>query len=73
MTAYHLAQLNVARAVAPMDDPAMADFVAWLAEINGLGERSPGFVWRLKGEGGTSVEIQVSDDPLYVVNMTVWE
>jgi hypothetical protein len=70
---FHVAQLNVARALAPMDDPVMADFVAWLDQINGLGERSPGYVWRLKGEGGTSVELQVSDDPLYVVNLTVWE
>ena len=73
MAAYHLAQLNVARALAPMDDPLMTDFVAWLDEINALAERTSGFVWRLQGEGGTSVEIQVSDDPLYVVNLTVWE
>jgi hypothetical protein len=73
MRRYQLAQLNVARSHATMDDPLMADFVAWLDEINGLAERSPGFVWRLKGEGGTSVELQVSDDPLYVVNLTVWE
>ena len=73
MTAHHIAQLNIGHAIAPMDDPLMADFVAWLDEINGLGERSPGFVWRLKGEGGTSVELQVDDDdPLYVVNLTVW-
>ena len=73
MPAYHLAQLNVARAVAPFDDPAMRDFMDRLDEINRLGDRSPGFVWRLQGEGGTSTEIQVSDDPLYIVNLTVWE
>ena len=72
-TRYHLAQLNVARSLATMDDPLMADFVAWLDEINALAERSPGYVWRLQGEGGTSVELRVSDDPLYVVNLTVWE
>lgn len=73
MSAFHLAQLNVARALAPMDTPVMADFVARLDEINGLGDRSPGFVWRFQGEGGTSVELQVSDDPLFIVNLTVWE
>jgi heme-degrading monooxygenase HmoA len=73
MTTFHLAQLNVGRAVAPFDDPAMADFMGRLDEINGLGERSPGFVWRLQGDGGTSTEIRVGDDPLYIVNLTVWE
>ena len=73
MTEWHLAQLNVGRAVAPLDDPVMADFVARLDEINTLGTLSPGFVWKLQGEGGTSVELQVTDDPQYVVNLTVWE
>ena len=73
MSAYHLAQLNVGQAVAPMDSPEMADFVARLDEINRLGEDSPGFVWRLQGAGGTSSELQVGDDPLYIVNLTVWE
>jgi hypothetical protein len=71
--AHHVAQLNVARAVAPFDDPVMADFMAHLDEINHLGEASPGFVWRLQGEGGTSTEIQVSDDPLFIVNLTAWD
>ena len=70
---YHLAQLNVARAVAPFEDPVMRDFMDRLDEINHLGDSSPGFVWRLQGEGGTSTEIKVSDDPLYIVNLTVWE
>ena len=47
MRSVELAQLNIARAVAPLDDPLMDGFVTRLAEINGLAERSPGFVWRL--------------------------
>jgi hypothetical protein len=70
---YHVAQLNVARALAPMDSPRLAEFVSRLDEINHLGDGSPGFVWRLQGAGGTSVELQVGDDPLYIVNLTVWE
>ncbi len=50
----HLAQLNIARSVAPIDDPAMADFVANLDRINALGEATPGFVWRLKDETGSA-------------------
>jgi hypothetical protein len=69
---WHLAQLNVARAVAPLDHPAMADFIARLEEINTLGDRSPGFVWRLQGDGGTSTELRFTDDPQYIVNLTVW-
>lgn len=70
---WHLAELNVGRTVAPLDDPVMRDFVDQLDEINRLGDASPGFVWRLQGEGGTSSELQTSDDPLYLVNLTVWE
>jgi hypothetical protein len=73
MPDYHLAQLNVARAVAPFDDPVMQGFMDRLDEINRLGDSSPGFVWRLQGEGGTSTELRVSDDPLYIVNLTLWE
>lgn len=73
MVDWHIAQLNVARAVAPLDQAAMADFVARLDEINHLGEASPGFVWRLQGEGGTSSELRFTDDPLLVINLTVWE
>lgn len=69
---HHLAELNVARSVAPIDDPAMADFVANLDRINALGEASPGFVWRLKDDSGAATSIRAFDDPLIIVNLTVW-
>lgn len=43
-----LAQLNIATLVAPLDSPVLADFVADLDRINGLADKSPGFVWRLQ-------------------------
>jgi len=46
MSAYELAQLNVARMKEPLESPTMADFVANLDRINALAEGSPGFVWR---------------------------
>ena len=46
-----IAQLNIARMLARLDSPVMADFVANLDYINGLAENAEGFVWRLKGEG----------------------
>jgi len=72
MTRYDIVQLNVGRAVAPLDDAVMADFMNWLDEINALAERSPGFVWRLQGESGNNTDLKVSDDPLFIVNLSVW-
>jgi antibiotic biosynthesis monooxygenase (ABM) superfamily enzyme len=69
---YQIAQLNIGRAVAPLDDPRLADFMAWLDEVNALAERSPGFVWRLQGENGNNTDLKVSDDPQFIVNMSVW-
>ena len=31
---YHLAQINIARLIAPLDDPKLADFVAQLDPVN---------------------------------------
>lgn len=73
MADYHLAQLNIARARAPMDHETMADFFNNLEAINVLGEQSPGFVWRLKDDSGNATNFKVSDDPLVFVNLTVWE
>ena len=70
---HHLAQINIARLIAPLDDPRLADFVAQLDPINALAERSPGFVWRLKSDSGNATDIAYNDDPFVVVNMSVWE
>ena len=70
---YHLAQINIARMLAPIDDPIMAEFVAQLPPINALADKSPGFVWRLQSESGDATSIKVSDDDFIIVNLTVWE
>lgn len=69
----HLAQINIARALAALDDPLMAGFVARLDDVNALAEASPGFVWRLKTETGDATDIQAFDDPRILVNMSVWQ
>lgn len=69
----HLAQLNIATLRYPMDDPRTADFADALPDVNGAGEDSPGYVWRLQSDGGDATDIQVFDDPLVIVNLTVWE
>jgi hypothetical protein len=72
---YQLAQLNIARMKSEtIDDPIMATFVAQLAEVNGLGEQSAGFVWRMKDEeNDNATSIQAFPDPRLIINMTVWE
>ncbi len=73
VSGHQIAQLNVARAVAPLDDPRLAGFMALLDEVNVLAERSQGFVWRMQGESGNSTDVRVEGDPLLIVNLTVWE
>ena len=70
---YHLAQVNIARALAPMDDPMMAGFMNQLDPINALADESPGFVWRLQDEAGNATAIRVFDDDRILLNMSVWK
>jgi hypothetical protein len=69
----YLAQLNVATAVDDLDSQRLADFMGALDGVNALAERSPGFVWRLQSEAGNATDIKVSDDPRFIVNLSVWE
>jgi Domain of unknown function (DUF3291) len=73
MTAFHLAQINIARALAPLDDPQLAGFVERLDDINALADRAPGFVWRLQSDSGNATDIPVNADPRLIVNLSVWE
>jgi hypothetical protein len=67
-----LAQLNIARLAYPLESPEMQDFVLALNAINLLAEESPGFVWRLKGEGNNATDVQMFNDPSLIVNLSVW-
>jgi hypothetical protein len=70
---YHLAQINIGRLVAPLDDPKIAEFIAQLEPINALADRAQGFVWRLQSDSGNATDIAYNDDPFVIVNMSVWE
>jgi hypothetical protein len=72
---FHLAQLNLARLRAPLDDPLMADFVADLPVLNALADGSPGFVWRLRDENGDGTDATGLRPfgPELLVNLSVWE
>src|SRR5260370_6417314 len=70
---YHLAQINIGRLIALLDDPKIAEFIAQLAPINALADKTPGFVWRLQSSSGNATDIAYSDDPFVFVNMSVLE
>lgn len=72
MSSFKLAQLNIAQLSAPIDSPALADFVANLDRINALAEQSPGFVWRLQTDDGDATAIDYFGNDV-IVNMTVWD
>ena len=71
MSAYHLAQLNLAKMKFAIDAPELADFVARLEDINALADESPGFVWRLQTADGDAIAID-HFGPDSLVNMSVW-
>jgi GNAT superfamily N-acetyltransferase len=69
----HIAQLNIATLRAPLDHESITDFREGLDPVNAAGEATDGFVWRLQTEDGDATAIRVSDDPLSIINLTVWE
>jgi Domain of unknown function (DUF3291) len=69
---YHLAQVNVARLLAPLDDMRMREFVAAVEPVERLAAASPGFVWRLTDEGGHGVCVQPDEGGPVFVNVTLW-
>jgi hypothetical protein len=69
---HHLAQINIAKFRLPADHPVNADFIANLDRVNALAEAQHGFVWRLKGEGNSAIDLHAFDDPNIAVNMSVW-
>jgi len=69
----HLAQINIGRMRAALADPVMAGFVAQLDAVNARADATPGFVWRLVGDGGDATSIRPYADPMIIINMSVWE
>jgi hypothetical protein len=71
MPAWQLAHLNIAQMRAPMDTPAMADFVANLDPIHALADSAPGFVWRFKDEDIDATLPRPFEQDM-LVNISVW-
>ncbi|MGW1775561.1 DUF3291 domain-containing protein [Streptomyces sp. NPDC002104] len=71
--AFHLAQLNVATLLHPLDHPRLAPFVEMLDSVNAAADAAPGFVWRLVAEGaGDATDLRPAGEDV-IVNLTVWE
>ncbi|XXX75489.1 DUF3291 domain-containing protein [Sorangium sp. So ce134] len=73
MPSHHLAQINIALPLEPLDSARLADFVSALAPVNALADAAPGFVWRLQGDGGDATAVRAFGDDRILVNMSVWE
>src|SRR5207248_4346893 len=72
MSKYQIAQVNIARMNASLEDPIMAGFVARLDEINALADGSPGFVWRLQTEAGNATYLRPYEDDRILFNFSIW-
>ena len=73
MAGFHIAQYNIAKMRAPLDDPLMQSFAARLDELNHLADRTPGFVWRLMDGSDNSTAMRPYEDEMIIINMSVWE
>lgn len=69
---YHLAHLNVAKLLKPIDHPDSADFINNVGRINQLAEASNGFVWRLVDEASDPANPS-HQNPLVIATLSVWE
>lgn len=70
---HHLAQLNIARWIVDPEGPVAQTFLDQLDEVNGLGDASPGFVWRMQDDSGDATDIPTPFGDEWIANLTVWE
>src|SRR6476619_6376066 len=70
---HHLAQVNIALPLEPLDSERLQGFVDQLEPINALADAAPGFVWRLQTEDGDATAIRPYADDRLLINLSVWE
>lgn len=73
MTGWHLAQVNVGRMHGQRGDTVVDGFYAELDRINAVADASPGFVWRLQGDGNDATDLRPTPDPLFLINLSTWD
>lgn len=73
----HIAHFNVARLRHDPTDPRVHEFTSNTIRVNGVAERSPGFVWRWGDTSATIAESggyqAVEVDPRLAISLSVWE
>ncbi|MEM8792094.1 MAG: DUF3291 domain-containing protein [Pseudomonadota bacterium] len=69
----HLAQFNIGRLRYPIQDVRNKDFCGGAEIVNRIAAQSPGSVWKYETAPGGAVLEVIDEDPMIVVNMTVWE
>jgi len=67
-----LAEANVARLRAPIDDPSMSGLIRALDDVNWLADRSPGFVWRHRPGDGPLTVGELAGAGEVVVTLSTW-
>ncbi len=73
----HLAEFNFGTLAYPWGDPRIAGFEDAVAQVNTIGARSPGFVWRLPDEDMDAAQEgpqgALADRPNTASTLSVWE
>jgi Domain of unknown function (DUF3291) len=73
MAVFHIAEVNIAVPIEPLESDRLADFMAQLDPVNAVADTSPGFAWRMQDDSGNNTEIRGFGDDRVVINMSVWE
>lgn len=69
---YFIAQINLARIRAPLNDPLMEGYVNQRKAMDTLARNSPGFIWRRNGAGSDAKETDLYEDQTIIANVSVW-
>lgn len=71
MSTHHLAQVNIAKCLAPLHHDTMQGFINSADKMNAIADAQEGFVWRLKDEDKHSA-VTIFKDETLIVNLSVW-
>jgi len=73
----HLAEFNFGTLAYPWGDPRIAGFEDAIDQVNAIGARSPGFVWRMSDDAMDAAqndpEGPLADRPNTASTLSVWE
>jgi heme-degrading monooxygenase HmoA len=72
MNLHHIAHVNLSYLRESIESPENEDLVQLLDKINGLADRSRGFIWRYIADARDPYA-RLFDDPKMLINFTVWD